>query len=390
MSILVVTNNANHKKYTNLAHTNPLHSSAKSQTDALHGACSVARSMHNITHLCQTESRHWQSPCCGSACSCSPKAMSSAPGWLNPVPDSQANWGTAHSFSQQEELLSWLTPNVAAETSIGIPSQRHLNANKRKGTFRPCPEIEPQAQDQPWTHPLPDVAYQDAPWTHPLPEMACAVRTHKKQKVAHHDAETESRVSDWSPQWLNPSAEAESSKSQSTHYSEPGAAQKSEVDLTMGMVILANHICNKPDAETDHFSNTEEVKHVQHLVKMGCKGRGKSGHCSICQSTPSWQDLVQFRALYQSLPPDEAANLLNTCCSTGIALGNKKRITWKLMGHRVCTHRLMKLLGTSSRTFYDNCKGELDMRCFNGRLPTSACLSVDRFLLEHWHYNSLN
>ena len=113
-------------------------------------------------------------------------------------------------------------------------------------------------------------------------------------------------------------------------------------------------------------------------------------HCSICQSTPSWQDLMQFRTLYQSLPPDEAANLLNTCCSTGIAIRSKRRIAWKLMGHRVCAHRLMKLLGTSHRSFYDNCKGELDMRCLNGRLPTSACLSVDRFLLEHWHYNSLN
>ena len=310
--------------------------------------------------------------------------MSSVPGWLNPGPDSQANLGTAHSFSQQEEPLSWLTPNVAAETSIGIPSQRHL-ANKRKGTFLPCSETKRQAQDPPWTRPLPDVAYQDAPWTHPLPEVAGAVRKRKSPVQS-----TESRVSDWSPQWLNPPAEAECSKSKSTHYGEPSAAEKSEVDLTLGMVILANHLCHKPDAETDHPSDTEEVKRVQHLVKTGCTGRGKSGHCSICQSTPSWQDLMQFRTLYQSLPPDEAANLLNTCCSTGIAIRSKRRIAWKLMGHRVCTHRLMKLLGTSSRTFYDNCKGELDMRCFNGRLPTSACLSVDLFLLEHWHRNSLN
>ena len=44
--------------------------------------------------------------------------MSSVPGWLNPGPDSQANLGTAHSFSQQEEPLSWREVEAADKKEL--------------------------------------------------------------------------------------------------------------------------------------------------------------------------------------------------------------------------------------------------------------------------------
>ncbi|CAJ1425821.1 unnamed protein product [Effrenium voratum] len=155
-----------------------------------------------------------------------------------------------------------------------------------------------------------------------------------------------------------------------------------EVHLTLGMAILAGGqfgLTSSADAAAMAKDVAAELAHACASSQSG------SGACSVCEDGLQLQDVIEFRRAYHNLAVEGKSFLLSTCYAEGSASSDYTRVRWRFLGKRVCTRRLLKLLGTSARTFTKAVQGSIDKRQFNGRQATEASMSVNQFFLEVYH-----
>ena len=115
--------------------------------------------------------------------------------------------------------------------------------------------------------------------------------------------------------------------------------------------------------------------------------------CRVCEPGLGVPEVVQFCTYYHRCTYDQQSLLLSTCSTTGEDVQDDdeedgaqrpRRVQYKLLGRRICKTRILKVLGTSARSFYKHRRGGIDERRFRGRASGESTMSVDQFFLELW------
>ncbi len=184
-----------------------------------------------------------------------------------------------------------------------------------------------------------------------------------------------------------PGSARDASRSRSPECRVQGQEKRREVDLTMGMVVLAT--ATQLNSYAKQGMNPDRIKEV--LAKP-CVNPRTQKPCTTCEPGLRHTEVVQFCKYFHRLESDEKTTLLTTATCFADDGSDEiegvetftSRTDWSLLGHRICVRRLLNVLGTHPQTFYKHVQGHLDKRKFNHKDTSPHGMSVDQFFLELW------